>query len=31
VFGWVLKLVAWRGLVKDERLGVDGSRHGWAP
>jgi Transposase DDE domain len=26
VFGWVLKLVAERGLVKGERIGVDGSR-----
>jgi transposase len=25
VFGWVLKLVAERGLVKGERIGVDGS------
>ena len=28
VFGWVLKLVAERGLVKGERIGVDGSTHG---
>lgn len=25
-FGWVLKLVAERGLVKGERIGVDGSK-----
>ena len=28
VFGWVLKLVAERGLVKGERIGVDGSTEG---
>ena len=28
VFGWVLKLVAERGLVKGERIGVDGLDHG---
>jgi hypothetical protein len=36
VFGWVLKLVTERGLVKDEGIGVDGStmearRQGWKP
>ena len=28
VFGWVLALVAERGLVKGERIGVDGSNDG---
>ncbi len=31
VFGWVLKLVAERGLVKGERIGVDGSTMEAAP